>query len=72
MVLLVACGVVLRAPLDMQLYETDSCTQGLSQRIDADNEYLQTISKGWGSALKKAFESLPDVTLNEKVTDHVT
>ena len=59
-------------PLDMQLYETDSCTQGLSQRIDADNEYLQTISKGWGSALKKAFESLPDVTLDEKVTNHVT
>ena len=50
----------------MQLYETDSCTQGLSQRIDADNEYLQTISKGWGSALKKAFESLPDVTLNKQ------
>ena len=52
-------------PLDMQLYETDSCKKGISRRIAADDAYFQSISKGWGLALKKAFDSLPDVTLDE-------
>ncbi|MCV2887380.1 proteasome-type protease [Ruegeria aquimaris] len=50
-------------PLDLQLYETDSCKQGLTRRIDAEDPYFQTISTGWGSALKLAFDSLPDITL---------
>ena len=52
-------------PLDMQLYETDSCKKGISRRIVADDAYFQSISKGWGLALKKAFDRLPDVTLDE-------
>ena len=35
------------------------------RRIAADDAYFQSISKGWGLALKKAFDSLPDVTLDE-------
>ncbi|SDE03283.1 proteasome-type protease [Ruegeria marina] len=50
-------------PLDLQLYEADSCKQGLSRRIDAEDPYFQAISTGWGSALKRAFDSLPDITL---------
>ncbi|MCE8510390.1 proteasome-type protease [Ruegeria pomeroyi] len=50
-------------PLDLQLYEEGSCARGLSRRIDADDPYFQAISSGWGTALKSAFDSLPDVEL---------
>ncbi len=50
-------------PLDMTLYEADSMRRGTSRRIEADDPYFQTISNGWGSALKTAFDSLPNVIL---------
>ena len=50
-------------PLDLQLYPAGSLTQGLHRRITRDDAYFQTISAGWGNALKRAFDSLPDVTL---------
>ena len=50
-------------PLDLQLYETGSLTAGLHRRFDRDDAYFQAISAGWGNALKRAFDSLPDVTL---------
>ncbi len=50
-------------PLDLQLYEAGSRRRGLSRRIAADDPYFQTISTGWGEALKRAFDSLPDIVL---------
>lgn len=50
-------------PLDLQLYETDSLVKGLTRRVNRDDPYFQTISLGWGDALKRAFDSLPDVVL---------
>ncbi len=50
-------------PLDLQLYEAGSLRRGLSRRIAADDPYFQTISTGWGEALKRAFDSLPDIVL---------
>jgi len=50
-------------PLDLQLYERDSLVAGLVRRIKADDKYFQAISLGWGDALKRAFDSLPDVVL---------
>ncbi|RPE72097.1 putative proteasome-type protease [Pacificibacter maritimus] len=47
-------------PLDVQAYETDSLTQGYTTRIEADDEYFQTISSGWSDALNEAIGSLPD------------
>ncbi|WP_297769209.1 proteasome-type protease [uncultured Roseovarius sp.] len=47
-------------PLDMCLYEADSLTLSDIQRIEADDPYFRTISDGWGDALKRAFESLPN------------
>ena len=47
-------------PLDMQIYEKDSCLTGATQRITADDTYYKSISSGWGDALKTAFDSLPD------------
>jgi putative proteasome-type protease len=47
-------------PLDLEIYETDSYSIGRQRRINADDPYYQTISNGWGDALKQAFQHLPD------------
>lgn len=56
-------------PLDMRLYETDSLKPGLSRRFAADDPYFVDISNGWGNALKLAFDSLPDLTLDASNPD---
>lgn len=50
-------------PLDLQTYDSDSFEPGIRRRIVADDPYFQTISSGWGLALKSAFDSLPDINL---------
>lgn len=47
-------------PLDLCLYEADSLCLPTIRRIEADDPYFRTISEGWGDALKRAFESLPN------------
>lgn len=47
------------APFDYHLYETDSIVQGKTGRIEIDDPYFQSISEGWGDALKTALDSLP-------------
>ncbi len=47
-------------PFDLQVYEKDSLNKGTEQRIEADDEYFNQISSGWGDALRNAFNSLPD------------
>jgi len=48
------------APFDYHFYETDSLKIGRTGRIEPDDPRFQTISKGWGDALKNALESLPE------------
>jgi putative proteasome-type protease len=50
-------------PLDVQTYETDSFKIGSQTRVDTGNAYFQTISNGWGEALKVALDSLPNYKL---------
>jgi putative proteasome-type protease len=50
-------------PLDLEIYEVGSFTRGMHRRITQTDASFQAISAGWGDALKRAFESLPDVTL---------
>ena len=47
-------------PLDMHAYRADSFETGIQRRIQPDDPYFQTISSGWGQALKAAFDRLPD------------
>lgn len=47
-------------PFDLQIVPAGTCRIGLEQRIQADDEYYNDISNGWGDALKQAFRSLPD------------
>ena len=49
-------------PLDVQTYEAGSLRIGHERRIEADDPYYQSISSGWGDALRDAFQSLPDYT----------
>ena len=50
-------------PLDLQTYTKDSFKVGTMPRIEADDEYFQTVSKGWGDALRNALTQLPSYTL---------
>jgi putative proteasome-type protease len=46
-------------PLDLQIYEAGSLQVGHTLRIELDDPYYQSVSEGWGKALKLAFSSLP-------------
>lgn len=47
-------------PLDLLVYENEQFEFSHQHRIDADDSYFNTISSGWGDALRKAFHSLPN------------
>lgn len=51
------------APLDLHIYEEGSLVVGPRRRIEADDPYFQTVTRGWGAALNLAFDSLPDFEL---------
>lgn len=46
-------------PLDLQIYEADSFEVTDKPRIEADDEYYQAVSSGWGEALRNALDQLP-------------
>lgn len=46
-------------PMDYHFYEAGRLEVGATGRVDADDPYFQTISEGWGDALKSALDSLP-------------
>ncbi|SDZ02164.1 putative proteasome-type protease [Jannaschia faecimaris] len=51
-------------PLDLQIYESDSLKLGLTRRIEDTDADWRAVSDGWSDALRNAFDSLPDVTLD--------
>ncbi len=53
-------------PLDMQVYEQDSLTEGRRFRITGEDAYFQMISKGWGEALRQAFHALPPFSFENR------
>jgi putative proteasome-type protease len=46
-------------PFDLQVYPSDSFSQGKTLRIDDNDHVYRAISQGWGDALKDAFQHLP-------------
>lgn len=52
-------------PLDMQVYERDSFTEGRRMRITATDPYFNMISDNWGEALRQAFYSLPPFSFED-------
>lgn len=49
-------------PLDLTILKKDLFEPLHERRIEADNDYFQSVSAGWGDALREAFNSLPDYT----------
>jgi putative proteasome-type protease len=50
-------------PFDLMIYENDAMSARLERRIEAEDEVYQSISNGWGNALRAAFEQLPTFDL---------
>ncbi|MCK0169051.1 proteasome-type protease [Jannaschia sp. S6380] len=50
-------------PLDLQVYENDRLELGYSRRIENTDPDWRAISEGWSDALRRAFDSLPDIAL---------
>lgn len=49
-------------PFDFLVYENDGFEALVERRVEIDDPDYQSISSGWGDALKTAFDHLPDVT----------
>lgn len=47
-------------PFDLQVYENDTFNTGRKKRINEDDSVYQSISTGWGDALREAFQLLPN------------
>jgi putative proteasome-type protease len=47
-------------PLDLLVLERGKFQPLHARRVEGSDAYFQTISAGWGEALKQAFHSLPD------------
>ncbi|MGJ0237337.1 proteasome-type protease [Novosphingobium fluoreni] len=58
-------------PLDLLVVERDHFEPLHERRIDGKDRYFQTISAGWGEALKKAFLSLPNYEIEPTPTHAV-
>lgn len=50
-------------PIDYLVYVAGGFAPAHQGRIEADDGYYQTISSGWGEALRTAFDSLPPFTM---------
>lgn len=46
-------------PLDLQIYEAGTCRRGPEGRIGHDDPWFQTVTRGWGEALRDALGHLP-------------
>ena len=46
-------------PLDLLVIAKDAFAAAHEHRVTADDPYFDTISSGWGNALRSAFHSLP-------------
>ncbi len=49
-------------PLDLHFYEIDTFHSGVTRRIEAGDPFYESLSSGWGEALKDAFHRLPPYT----------
>ena len=52
-------------PLDFQIYENNTFTQGPSGRFESGDQYLADVSMGWSKALKNAFKQMPNLTFGK-------
>ena len=48
-------------PLDLQIYRNGAFKSDIERRFDEKDSFYQSISNGWGEALKDALKSLPNI-----------
>lgn len=53
-------------PLDLQLYSEGQLTLGTAIRFEPDDAYFNMLSEQWGTALKGAVDSLPEINLTDR------
>lgn len=51
-------------PLDLLLIERDRFEPLHERRIETDDPYFQSVSNGWGEALRQALDALPDYSMD--------
>ncbi|MEX0311381.1 MAG: peptidase, partial [Tateyamaria sp.] len=51
-------------PLDYVTYAANSLEITHAARVEPDDPYFQTVSSGWGEALKVAFDQLPEFSFD--------
>ena len=56
-------------PFDVQTYLNDSFEVATQTRIEIEDPMYQSISKGWGDALKSAFQTLPSYDIGSGKRD---
>lgn len=54
-------------PLDLLVVERDHFTPLHERRIDATDPYFQSVSTGWGEALRQALDALPDYHMDPEL-----
>jgi putative proteasome-type protease len=52
-------------PIDLMCYDRDSLAPGPIRRLGEGDAYLAEIRRGWGEALRNAFQNLPAPTFPE-------
>lgn len=61
----VKANLTVGLPFDFHCYEADSLTTGRTGRVEADDPYFQTISQGWGEALKSTLDGLDPFSFDD-------
>lgn len=57
-------------PLDLMVIERDNFEPKYERRIEYGDPYFETVSSGWGDALKDAFQALPSFTFDEENSEN--
>jgi putative proteasome-type protease len=65
-----AANLSVGLPLDLMVIERDRTEPIHHRRILADDPYFRAISRRWGDALRRAFQSLPAYDLETGGLDH--
>ncbi|CUH61968.1 peptidase [Thalassobacter stenotrophicus] len=61
----VKANISVAPPFDVTIYKSDSFEAGQEMRINYEDPIYQSISQGWGDALRSALDQLPNYPVEE-------
>ena len=59
-------NVTVGPPIELMIYDTDTCTGGYRYSLGDDDEYLRALRIGWQDEIKAAFAKLPRLPTHEQ------